>query len=77
MAYLIDFQKKPICMGDYPPLSAIKADRHFSAQVLYQIERIKDINDEMVAQIRRSKFVVANLIGIAAACIVKRNLLMI
>lgn len=27
------------------------------------IERIKDINDEMVAQIRRSKFVVADLTG--------------
>ncbi len=49
--------------GSNPPLSAIKADRHFSAQVLYQIERIKDINDEMVAQIRRSKFVVADLTG--------------
>ena len=49
--------------GSNPPLSAIEADRHFSAQVLYQIERIKDINDEMVAQIRRSKFVVADLTG--------------
>lgn len=75
--YPVDFKQKKGSLTYYPPLSAIEADRHFSAQVLYQIERIKDINDEMVAQIRRSKFVVANLIGIAAAYIVKQNLLMI
>lgn len=42
---------------------AIEADGRFSSQVLYQVEHVNDINDEMIAQIRRSKFVVADLTG--------------
>lgn len=42
---------------------AIEADGRFSSRVLYQVEHINDINDEMIAQIRRSRFIVADLTG--------------
>ncbi len=57
-------QAKPNMMNVYTQAlePAIK-NNGYEACVLNQIEHVNDINDEMISQIRKSKFLVADLTG--------------